>query len=183
MIDKSMRWQIGVAAGALSLLIVLGLCMPMWMGINTLRSEIDAAEERLGIARGRTDGLARLAREVNRLREEVAATSRVIPSEPDLAAVLRQLSVESQQQQLQPDGMSTGDPVHSDDWFAVPVGVVLTGQSRDVFAFIDQVEQMPRMIQVDAYTMVAEPEHNGRVEAALKLTTFYAPDDLPGAPQ
>jgi Tfp pilus assembly protein PilO len=167
--------RLGLIGLGVLLAVGVGLWLPTWLGIESLRVDITRAEQRLGIARGRTDGLARLARQVDQLRTQVANNSRIIPEQAELASVLRKLSVQLDHHRLTGKGMSTGEPKPIEDCLGLPVGMTVAGDGRNVLAFIESVEQMPRMIQVDAYELDAGDEHRGRVEARIQLTAFYSP--------
>jgi len=174
------NFRIGLICLGVLLVVGVGLWLPTWLSIKDLRVDIAKAEERLGIARGRTDGLAKLAREVDQLRTQVSTNSRIIPEQAELANVLRKLSVQLDHHGLTGKGMSTGEPKPIEDCLGLPVGMTVVGAGRDVLAFIEAVERMPRMIQVDAFELDSGEKHNGQVEARVELTTFYSPADEEG---
>jgi Tfp pilus assembly protein PilO len=163
---------------AIAVLVVggigLGLIMPLWHNTKQTRLEIGQLERDLGIKRGRTDGLSALAMEVDGLRSRIAANNKVIPPRIELAEVLRELSVQIESENLVSQGISTEAAVDGTDYTALPLELTLSGRAPAIFRFVDRIESMPRMIQVNSLDIETDKPTDQAVEAKVKLHTFYS---------
>ncbi len=180
MFANRLHLKIGLIVFVVIVLGGVGLWLPAWLNIKDMHGQIAKAEEQLGIARGRTDGLAQLAREVEQLRSQVATNNRIIPAQAELANVLRQLSVQLDEHGLTGKGMSTGEARPVADCQGLPVSLTVTGRGQDVLKFVQSVESLPRMIQVESLAMGTGKDQDGRVEADLELTTFFSSSEQGG---
>ncbi len=150
----------------------VGLWLPNVSRAQELREEILKLEKDLGVSRDRSDDLARLAHDVDRLREKMASTNKVIPEQGELAGFLRELSVQIDQEQLTDQGLSTGSIREGDEYTTLPVELTFSGNSLAVFRFVNRVEEMPRLVQVDRLVVEDGPE-DGRVQVEMDLNTFF----------
>ena len=150
-----------------------GLWGPTYWQIRRIHRQIAQAESDLGIKRGRTDGLAMLAHEVEQLRREIAGTSKTIPAHADLAEVLRELSTQIEAEKLTSQGISTPAGVTADDHAEMPVQLSVRGPSTAVFALVRRVENLPRLIQFDSIRIQRDDKSPNQVQANMKLTTYY----------
>lgn len=178
-----------------SLLVVgvgLGLILPLYAKTRDVRSEIAQLEHDLGIQRGRTDGLSALAMQVADLREQAARNNKTIPSQIELANLLRELDDQIEAERLTSRGISTEQAVEQEETTRLPLELTLYGPAPAIFRFIDRVESMPRMIQVDELEIerdfAAENRRRsdaeikpGHVEARVRLNTFYSGRDGGGS--
>ena len=171
-IDRSqLRFTLNVIA--LIAVFVGGLWGPTFWQIRRIHQQIAKAESDLGIKRGRTDGLAILAHEVERLRRTIATNRKTIPVRSDLADVLRDLSTQIEAEKLTSKGISTPATVTAVDHTEMPVQLTVKGSSTAVFALVRRVENLPRLIQFDSLTVQRDEKSPGQVQASMKLTTYY----------
>ncbi len=163
-------------------LIILGLVVvyaaavwfPSHRRIQTLRGRIASAEQELGIARDRTDGLTRLAEQVHKLRAEVKSSNKQIPEQGEMASMLRELSVQIENENLAGQGINMLAAQAGDDYLTLPVELTFSGKSLDAFRFVNRLEGMPRLVQVESMTMRHEPNSGGgRVKTSMRLNTFF----------
>jgi Tfp pilus assembly protein PilO len=161
-----------IVAGVLGLYFALAW-WPIVRDMKNLRQDIVTAEESLGIARGRTDGLIKLAERVDELRARAAANNKVIPESSEMAAVLRRLSLEIEAAELTGQGMSTLDTEHRRDVIERPVELTLSGHSPAVFGFVERIEAMPQLIHVESVLIQRAKEEPRKVDAAVRIRTFF----------
>ncbi len=163
--------------GGLLLLVGLFTGLVWWpahSGIRQLRTDISEAEEKLGIARDRSDGLALLAGEVERLRERKNSTNKVIPMADEKAEVLRTLSVYVEDQNLTDRNMSTDPEQATENYLVMPVHIEFTGDSLAAFEFVHRLESMTKMVQVEELDMRMPDPTVPDVRTSLKLNTYFA---------
>ncbi len=148
---------------------------PLMRDIQRTRQQIATGEKELGITRGRTDGLAQLAHRVDQLRARSAMNNKDIPASAEVAGVLRQLSLEIEAASLTGQGISTRESQKRDEVIELPVELSFAGPSTAVFGFVERIENMPRLIQVDSMQIQRNADKGGTVDAAVRLRTFFSP--------
>jgi Tfp pilus assembly protein PilO len=164
--------QIYAGLGAVVLCIALGL----WWSVaraGRLQEQIDKTEVQLGIARGHADELARLAREVTALRDQLGDASKTVPDREEMASVMRELSLQIDSQALADQGMSTLTARPSDDYVTLPVEITFGGDSQSVFDFVRRVEHMPQLMQFESLAVRSEQVDTGQVKSALRLNLYF----------
>ena len=163
-------------------LVVVGLVIayagilwwPAHQDIKSLRASIKEAERELGIALDRTDDLARLTDEVQKLRDEVTSSNKEIPEQSEMASMLRELSVQIENENLAGQGINMLAAEAGTDYLTLPVELTFSGQSLDAFRFVNRLEKMPRLVQVESMTMRREAgSKNDRVKTSMRLNTFF----------
>lgn len=164
----------GILAFAAACFFAL-LWWPMVSSIKQVQAEIVQAEADLGLTRGRTDGLTQLAQRVDDLRAQAALNNKEIPDSAEMAAVLRQLSLQIERADLAGQGISTFDSEKRDEVIEVPVELTFSGRSPLVFSFVEQIEDMPRLVQVDSLQIATDPQDPRQVNARVRVRTFFSP--------
>ena len=170
--------RLQLRTGLIILGLVAGFAAAGWWPAQrqkqTLRNRIDVAEQELGIARNRTDGLAKLAEEVQKLRDEVKSSNKEIPEQGEMASMLRELSVQIENENLTGQGINMLAAEAGADYLTLPVELTFSGQSLDAFRFVNRLERMPRLVQVESMTMRREPNSKGdRIKTSMRLNTFF----------
>jgi len=147
-VDKS-QMRFGLIVAGLVVAYAAGLWWPQANAIKKFNGQIAEAEQQLGMTKGRTDGLAELATEVDDLRRMVETNNKEIPEHAELATVLRDISLQIESTNLAGQGISTKPTIEKPDYVALPVDLTFSGSSVSVFRFIDRVESMRRLTQVE----------------------------------
>jgi len=153
---------------------VVGLWWPQQRSISARQSEIAEYEQQLGLTKGRTDGLTQLVGEVDDLRRLIATNNKEIPEHAELANVLREISLQIETMKLTGQGISTRPTVEMDDYVMLPVDLTFKGESTSVFRFIDRIESMRRLTQVESIEVLKSIDTPGEVQANVKLNTYFS---------
>lgn len=169
----------GSIFGGVILVFVAGLWWPASHKINKLQTEIVKTEHDLGIVRGRTNGHAILKVQVDDLRKRVASNRKVISPAHEASALLGELSLMIETAELTDQTLSSLKNEVDDGVTASPVELTFRGNSVRVFDFVRRVEQMPRMLHIDALEIELDPEV-GEVEAKVSLTTYFSGEEGSG---
>jgi len=175
-----------IIAGLVIAGVGTGLIAPRWAAIRAVRAEISKLEADLGIQRGRTDGLSALAMRVETLRERVESHNKVVPERVELAQLLRELNRRIEAEDLTSQGISTGRMEAGVETTALPLELTLSGDGPAIFRFIDRVESMPRVIQIDFLELKRDFNARGRsgsddknrnnappVQGEVRMSAFY----------
>jgi len=178
-VDKS-QIRFGLIIAGLVAVYAGGLWWPQTRQIKSLNAKIAQAERDLGMTRGRTDGLSKLAAEVDELRRQIATNNKRIPRHAELATVLREISLQIETMNLTGQGISTRPTIEKPDYVALPVDLTFTGSSVAAMRFIDRMESMPRLTQVESFEIRKDPDKPDRVQADVKLMTYFSQSENEG---
>lgn len=163
-----------IAAGmtlAVALFVGLGW-WPASRDIAALRKHIDQTQEEIVRTAGKTEDLMRLHEEVKSIRHEIESTSKVIPTQGELADLVRQISATIESAELADQSISTEPTVLGEDYATLPIRVTFKGPAPNAFRFINAVEAMPRLMQVTSMEL-AKDKNPDLVAARLELNTYY----------
>ena len=172
---SQMRWAIAFVV--VTLVMTGGLWWPAQMRISKLKTQIVSAEEELGIVRGRTDGLAQLALEVEKLRIRSSSNNKQIIQQSELSDLLREFSLQIEAAEMTGQGISTGQTEVEEEWVALPVDMTFEGNSVNVFALIQQIESLPWMLRIEGMKIDRHKDHPDQVDASVYLTTYFRPEE------
>jgi len=167
------------ASGAGCVLTLLALAMPAWQESRDLRRESRELRHRCEQLRHEADEERRLGDRLEGMRLAAAASQRIIPQEPEVAAVMRRLS-------LPVDGVTVLDQTFSagSDGPAVPgeegservkpLTVDLIGSFESAMAIVHAAEAMDRLVRVASVRLEVTREQaerrERREEGAPELT-------------
>lgn len=179
-IERHQLQMAAVIAGSIALYAGV-VWWPQKHHIAELQEQIAEAEDQLGVARGQTDALARLARDVDQLRRQVTQNHKTIPARADMGELIRQLSLQIDRAQLAGQNITTEPAEPADDAMALPVVLTFEGSGAAVFDLVDRIENMPRLMQVQSLRLHSEDPAAGRVRGALHLRTYFQPPNEGGA--
>lgn len=172
-LDKR-QMRFGLVILGLVVVYVAGLWWPQQRQISATQNQIAEFEQQLGLTKGRTDGLSILAGEVDELRRMIATNNKEIPEHAELATVLREISLQIETMQLTGQGISTRPTVEKDDYVILPVDLTFRGGSTSVFRFINEIESMRRLTQVESIEVIKSIDTPGEVQANVKLMTYFS---------
>jgi len=178
-VDKS-QLRFGLIIAGLVAAYAVGLWWPQARRINKLHADIAEAETQLGLTRGRTDGLSQLADQVDDLRRQVETNNKEIPRHAELATVLRDISLQIESMDLTGQGISTQPTIERTDYVALPVDLTFSGSSVSAFRFIDRIESMRRLTQVESMEVRKMPDQPDQVQAMVKLKTYFSQSENEG---
>jgi Tfp pilus assembly protein PilO len=162
-------------AAAMTLAVALFVGLGWWPArrdIAALRKQIADTQEQILGAAGKAEDLARLDTRVKTIQREIASTSKVIPTQGELAELIRQLSATIESSQLRDQSISTELTVQGDNYATLPIRVTFTGEAPNAFGFINAVEAMPRLMQITSMEMSTD-KNPAQVSAQLELNTYF----------
>ncbi len=176
---KQVRFGL-IIVGVVSVFVV-GLLGPLEYGMSRVREKIVEAEDELGIVKGHTDGLVKLAYEVDELREQVNRTNKVIPKTDKMPSMLSDVCVQIEHRNLDKQDMNTGTVTKTDEFVSMPIALKIDGSSGSVFEFIGRLEEMTNLVQITSVVMISNPGISDVVHAEVCMTAFFS-DSLEGGP-
>jgi len=175
-----------LAALGLFALVVVG-----WLSIvRPAYREAGAVHERVAELRRKSEGAVGQAREIDRLRAELAAASKriesefkVIPASPNIAGLMRALSRPVDGITIQDQTFTAGQPKDTVagggfPFQALPLTVDMVAHFDALFALLRAAESQEHLVRVSAVNMAVsrdEAEAVPLVTASLRLEAVFEP--------
>ncbi len=169
-----------IVIAALVLLTVLAW-WPVHQRTGALRGQIGQLEQDLALAENRAGRLTQLKGRVENLTVRLGGESRQVPPYRQLPEVLRELSLQIDNEQLTNQGMSTLNARHDRDYIALPVEMSFAGDGLSAFRFVNRLESMRQLVQIDTLSLkLHEGREQANVQASLRLNLYFSPDGEAG---
>lgn len=167
---------IGGVLTALVLGFAGGVWWPMRQAIQADRRAIQTLETKLSMVDHRRQTMVDLAEEVRRLNAELRGRRRVIAPAGEMPAILRQISLQIERAALRSEGITTGETIDQKHVRALPVELFVGGSASSVLDFVESIESMPRLVQVDRLQIAngdePRPSKEPTVNAQMRLTAY-----------
>jgi Tfp pilus assembly protein PilO len=168
-----------VLAGATVLLaggFYLGGYRPAARELARLDGQIAAAERELESNQARTQIRPIVEQKVNESRRKLERFDQRLPRQQDLGQFIGDITHLSQRSALRRWSTQTHVPRPSDDRLLseLPIELHFEGEFPGVFAFLRQMEQMPRLTRVRDLQVKSKPNTPGEVEVQVSLAIYYS---------
>ena len=150
-----------------------------------LETQFQALSADLSKARGTLNNLEEVERQYQILGRRWEVASKLLPEEREVAALLRQVTLVGQQAGVEfllfrPEGTVPGEV-----YVEAPVSVRVSGGYHQVGAFLSQVANLERIVNVSSLNLIIvedEDRPNETVEASFTATAYtLAPPPPPSA--
>ncbi len=172
-VQIAMAWVALVAAG-------LGLgVLPGLKNLNRANHDIHQARSALAAASDRPAALERNEATLAGLREFAEANSKSIPAQGDIAEFVRGLVTYLNKIGVDDRSIATGTPARENDIMAAPMTVTMTGDFMAVYATLEHVESLPRLVRVSRLKL--ELKSGGILKADLSLDVLFQGADAVAA--
>ncbi len=167
-------FQIGIAWVAL---VAAGLGLGVLPGLKNLRranQDIHQARSALAAAADRPAALERNEASLQGLRDFAELNSKPIPEHGDIAEFVRGLVTYLNQIGVEDRSIATGTPARENDIMAAPMTLTMTADFMAVFATLEHVESLPRLVRVSRLKL--ELKGDGLLKADLSLDVLFTGD-------
>ena len=165
-----LMWTGGVVL--LSAAFIVTVAMPQLKRMRELK--VALSEERADSATNRMElqMMPRLQQEVATLTAQIADFDERIPEQEVLGSFLESLARSAEEHKLRPDAIEPGPPIRSAAVVALPIMFKVHGPFRDVWALVKDIEQMPRLTQIERFKTESTEDKSGIVSAELHIKIF-----------
>lgn len=175
-------------AGAWVVLVGLGIFLTIVPQLKSI-DHIEGQEAVFSAAAGRdnngADELAQLVSQLDDIRANVQHKIKSIPTHANVAALIRDLTVQLDQHGIIEHEMTTGVADEIEAMFSIPVTINLTGNFLGIYASIDWLEAMPRLVRI-LRLKLENPGRSAReqltasanvIHAELLINVYYNPTE------
>ena len=168
------------------------IARPSWNAASRERNEIRSLQERMRGLSGQERTALQLRAELENVEAEWARNERVIPSRPEMATLMQQLSGDVDGFSIADQTMNTGKeedalvdgPARGFPERAVPLTVEMTGSFASVFELIQTTEEIDRLVRIESIRIATDnrkyEEDKPFVTATVGLEAIYAPSRKSG---
>jgi len=167
---RSILWTLGMTAATAGFLVLATGAQLQRM--SDLKAQIADEQNALDINRKSPESISSLQKEVRELAKTAANYDERIPIESDLGAILQKLAWFAQSRNLRLESVKPGEPVAYSDVTALPILMRVRGPFPAIFAMVKDIEQMPRLTQVERLVVTTNQSEEAAVSAELAFKVF-----------
>lgn len=166
----SVIWTAGVlsASGAFLCLVTL----PQIQRLTEATALLEASEVELSGGLSSDQIAPHLQRELDQLAAQAARFEQQIPAQEALGMFLEAVARSAEEHKLRADTIEPGQPLRSQQVASLPIRLKVRGAFPELHAFIRDVEQLPRLTQIERFKVTLDPEQPGVVAADVELRIF-----------
>jgi len=139
-----------------------------------LRADIAAKQKSIAELHESTAGVDQLQQKIADLHRSIDQFQSKLPQPDQVQPLLGQLSRMAAANSLRTQSMKSLAPLSADTYRALPVEIALAGDFNGFYAFLLQVEKLPRLMRITK--MKLQPSPDGDVQAQLTLSIYLAPE-------
>lgn len=149
--------------------------------INRARQDVEYTKTLLDKLREETARNADLEKAIEEIRISVAAAETRLPSDKEIADVVRQVSDLAVQAGLEAPAMKSSKPVQAALYMEQPLDMSIKGDFRSFFVFIANVEKLPRITRITDFKVVRDDKASLEGNAIIPekvdftLSIFFQP--------
>ena len=141
-----------------------------------LQTEILAKQTALNNLRQSTAGIEDLNRKISELQQAITFFESKLPQEKEVDKILKEVWQLAEANQLQTRTVKPSKSERSASYSEQPIEMSLAGDFNGFYAFLLQLEKLPRITRLTKMNLQKINEHDGEMTAQLTLSIFFEPD-------
>jgi Tfp pilus assembly protein PilO len=155
-------------------LFFMGVYRPASAKLQHLIGQINQSEHQLAISQLQARALPAVQADINRLQAKLADFKKLPTTPGDLGQFQIEIAQLAHRDNLRGWSVSwPSTPRRSDQFYELPVSVKFGGDFRDVFAFLCQLEDLPRLTRI-TNMVVKAADAAGSVQVELMMSLYYS---------
>lgn len=171
-----------IAIAVLCIAYVLAIWMPQRGRIAEARERLDAAETALSSGQAGQISLQQMSADLRELRQSIQNSTKRIPDQSDLPALLRELSGEMEDLHVTDRTIQTQAMEKGDDYIIIPIRLTFRGSFASIYAFLQRLESMDRLVHVGKLELGGNSEGQDRtVSVRMDMAAFFLPEEATGS--
>ncbi len=141
---------------------------------HELHAEIASKESQLATFQADASRLPQVAMEVERLRLRLERVDKRLPRQQELTQFIKDLTHLSQQSSLRRLTTEPASPKRFERFGEHPIALTFQGRFPDVFAFLQQTEEMERLTRVRNVHIRSIDAEQGMVDVKVLLSIYFS---------
>lgn len=143
---------------------------------QTLRNEIANRKAALSNLKQATAGIDDLGKKVDELQRAIDFFEKKLPAEREVDTILKEVWQMAEANSLQTRTVKTLRSDRGPNYSEQPIQMTLSGDFNGFYAFLLQLEKLPRITRVSNMRLEKINERDGEMTAQLTLSIFFEPD-------
>ena len=165
-------YHIAAGTAVVGVIFALGVFLPHARRYARLESQVHAAELAVDAASDRLDTLAETHRRVEEDQELLKIFNEAVPNEDHMGAFLESVDRIAAEQGLADMNVVPRPPIVADAVRCRPIEMSFRGDFNAVYAFVRQVESLPRIAAIQRLELDAAKELDGGLIASLTVHVY-----------
>lgn len=141
-----------------------------------LQSDIQKKQQDLANVRQATAGIDDLNRKIAELQQAIVFFESKLPQEKEIDKILKEVWQMAEANSLQTKSIKTLKSERSAHYSEQPISVGLSGDFNGFYAFLLQLEKLPRITRLTQMNLTKINDRDGEMQAQLTLSIFFEPD-------
>jgi len=143
---------------------------------ETIKNEITTKRTALNNLKQATAGIDDLGKKVEELQQAISFFEKKLPQEKEVDKILKEVWQMAEANSLQTRTVKTLKSERGANYSEQPIQMNLAGDFNGFYAFLLQLEKLPRITRVSQMKLEKIDEHDGEMTAQLTLSIFFEPD-------
>ena len=123
-----------------------------------------------------TAGIEDLGRKIDELQKAIDFFESKLPQEKEIDKILKEVSQMAEANTLQTKTIKTLKSERGPNYSEQPIQMSLQGDFNGFYAFLLQLEKLPRITRVTQMNLEKIDERDGEMQAQMTLSIFFEPD-------
>jgi type IV pilus assembly protein PilO len=170
---------------ALMLALLGGTYMFVFSKTNSKReqlmSDISSKQKMLADLQAATTGIEDMNSKIDELSSAIKFFEQKLPQEKDVGDILQQVWDMAKTNSLQSRTVKPDKAEVGPNYCELPIQMSLSGDFNGFYAFLLQLEKLPRITRITQMNLQKINDHDGEATAQLTLSIFFEPEKDPVA--
>lgn len=165
-----------------SAMIALLICAQVFVFTKTrdkrekMKAEITTWRKELTTLDQKTAGIDNIGRKIEDLQKAISFFEKKLPQEREVDKILKEVWQMAEANSLQTKTVKTLKSERGPNYSEQPIQMNLAGDFNGFYAFLLQLEKLPRITRVSQMKLEKINERDGEMSAQMTLSIFFEPE-------
>ena len=143
---------------------------------EALKSEMESRRQVLVNLKQATSGIDDLGKKIDELQQAISFFEKKLPQEKEVDKILKEVWQMAEANSLQTKTVKTLKTERGANYSEQPIQMTLAGDFNGFYAFLLQLEKLPRITRVSQMELEKINERDGEMTAMVTLSIFFEPE-------
>jgi type IV pilus assembly protein PilO len=143
---------------------------------QNLLTQIDEKQKALTNLKQATAGVQDLSRKISELQQAIDFFESKLPQEKEVDKILKEVWQMAEANSLRTKTVKTTRSERASNYSEQPIQMNLEGDFNGFYAFLLQLEKLPRITRVTQMNLQKISDRDGEMQAQVTLSIFFEPD-------
>jgi type IV pilus assembly protein PilO len=159
---------------------VIALAYPVFVRANAKRNTLknDTAQKQVELAnlKQATSGIEDMEKKIDEISKAIEFFEKKLPAEKEVDTILREVSQMAEANSLQTKTVKPLKSERGPNYSEQPIQITLSGDFYGYYAFLLQLEKLPRITRVSQMKLEKINDRDGEMTAQMTMSIFFEPD-------